>query len=138
MKSALVREALKALIEREAARRFAPLGGTEPDLKAIPRRRTETEVIILDPSVWIEIVRSADTILAALLDAGEDTRASVQSRVSFRLSNFRQRETLCGVAKTPQAVGASHPEVMELHRWRTYLFGRGIGYVDADVWRPRG
>jgi Arc/MetJ family transcription regulator len=38
-KSALVREALKALIEREAARRLADLGGTEPGAKYIPRRR---------------------------------------------------------------------------------------------------
>ena len=36
--SALVREALKALIEREAARRLARLGGSEPGLTA-PRRR---------------------------------------------------------------------------------------------------
>ena len=38
-KSALIREALKALVEREAARRLARLGGSEPDLKRIPRRR---------------------------------------------------------------------------------------------------
>ncbi|MCW5724190.1 MAG: type II toxin-antitoxin system VapB family antitoxin [Maricaulaceae bacterium] len=38
-KAALVREALKALIERESARRLARLGGTEPDLQAPPRRR---------------------------------------------------------------------------------------------------
>jgi Arc/MetJ family transcription regulator len=38
-RSALVREALRALIEREAARRLARLGGSEPDLTAIPRRR---------------------------------------------------------------------------------------------------
>jgi Arc/MetJ family transcription regulator len=38
-KSSLVREALKALIERESARRLARLGGTEPRLKAPPRRR---------------------------------------------------------------------------------------------------
>jgi Arc/MetJ family transcription regulator len=37
-KSSLIREALKALIERESARRLARLGGTEPDLKAPPRR----------------------------------------------------------------------------------------------------
>jgi Arc/MetJ family transcription regulator len=37
-KSALVREALKALVEREAARRLARLGGSEPRLK-LPRRR---------------------------------------------------------------------------------------------------
>ena len=38
-KSALVREALKALIERESARRLARLGGTQSRLKAPPRRR---------------------------------------------------------------------------------------------------
>ncbi|WP_353207595.1 type II toxin-antitoxin system VapB family antitoxin [Sphingorhabdus sp.] len=38
-KSALVREALKALIERESARRLALLGGSEPELEAAPRRR---------------------------------------------------------------------------------------------------
>jgi Arc/MetJ family transcription regulator len=37
-KSSLVREALKALIERESARRLARLGGSEPAMKA-PRRR---------------------------------------------------------------------------------------------------
>ena len=40
-KSALVREALKALIERESARRLARLGGSEPELRAPPRRRFE-------------------------------------------------------------------------------------------------
>ena len=38
-KSAVVREALKALVEREAARRLALLGGSEPDIRPIPRRR---------------------------------------------------------------------------------------------------
>jgi len=39
-KAALIREALKALIERESARRLASLGGSMPGLKSIPRRRT--------------------------------------------------------------------------------------------------
>jgi Arc/MetJ family transcription regulator len=38
-KSSLVREALKALIERESARRLARLGGSEPGLETPPRRR---------------------------------------------------------------------------------------------------
>lgn len=38
--AALLREGLRALIEREAARRLASLGGTEPDLQPIPRRRS--------------------------------------------------------------------------------------------------
>ncbi len=40
-KSAVVREALKALIERESARRLAQLGGTEPNLEPIRRRRLD-------------------------------------------------------------------------------------------------
>lgn len=39
-KSALVREALKALIEREAARRLVLLGGSDPMASAGPRRRS--------------------------------------------------------------------------------------------------
>ena len=38
-KTALVRAGLEALIAREAARRLAALGGTEPQLRSIPRRR---------------------------------------------------------------------------------------------------
>jgi Arc/MetJ family transcription regulator len=38
-KAALVREALRQLVQREAARRLAALGGTMPDLKPIPRRK---------------------------------------------------------------------------------------------------
>ena len=40
-KSALVREALEALIQRESARRLAKLGGSEPDLRPIPRRQPD-------------------------------------------------------------------------------------------------
>lgn len=38
-RTALVREGLRALIERESARRLARLGGTEPDVTEVPRRR---------------------------------------------------------------------------------------------------
>jgi Arc/MetJ family transcription regulator len=37
--SAVVREGLKALVERESARRLARLGGTEPQLELGPRRQ---------------------------------------------------------------------------------------------------
>lgn len=40
-KSALVKEALKALIERESAHRLALLGGSETKLKPVPRRQSE-------------------------------------------------------------------------------------------------
>jgi Arc/MetJ family transcription regulator len=38
-RTAVIHEGLKALIERESARRLARLGGSEPRLGAIPRRR---------------------------------------------------------------------------------------------------
>ncbi len=39
-KTALVRRGLEALIALESSRRLAALGGTEKDLKAVPRRRS--------------------------------------------------------------------------------------------------
>ncbi|HET9188591.1 MAG TPA: type II toxin-antitoxin system VapB family antitoxin [Acidothermaceae bacterium] len=41
-KTALVREALVALIERESARRLARLGGSDPGVREAPRRRAKT------------------------------------------------------------------------------------------------
>lgn len=41
-KTAVIREGLKALIERESARRLAKMGGTEPLAVSIPRRHEET------------------------------------------------------------------------------------------------
>lgn len=38
-KTALVKAGLKALVERESARRLASLGGSEKLLRRIPRRR---------------------------------------------------------------------------------------------------
>ncbi len=42
-KSSLVREALRALIQRESAKRLALLGGSEPRLSDTPRRQSETD-----------------------------------------------------------------------------------------------
>ena len=39
-KTALVRRGLEALIARESARRLAVLGGSEPALQPVPRRRS--------------------------------------------------------------------------------------------------
>lgn len=39
-KTAVIHEGLRALIERESARRLARLGGSEPSLRPVPRRRT--------------------------------------------------------------------------------------------------
>jgi len=41
-RTTLLREGLKALVERESARRLARLGGSEPGLDEIPRRKGAT------------------------------------------------------------------------------------------------
>lgn len=41
-RTALVHAGLKALIERESARRLARLGGSEAQLRPVPRRRPES------------------------------------------------------------------------------------------------
>ena len=43
-KTAVIHEGLKALIAREKARRLARLGGSEPQLTAVPRRRVPKQV----------------------------------------------------------------------------------------------
>lgn len=42
-KTALIRVALRALIERESARRLAALGGIAPNFPDIPRRRVSRD-----------------------------------------------------------------------------------------------
>ncbi len=41
-RTALIHEGLRALIERESARRLARLGGSEAQLRPAPRRRPES------------------------------------------------------------------------------------------------
>ena len=42
-KTAVIHEALRALVQRESARQLAELGGSQPDLKPVPRRRFEPD-----------------------------------------------------------------------------------------------
>ena len=41
-KAALVNEGLRALVERESARRLAALGGSAPEIRSVSRRRLES------------------------------------------------------------------------------------------------
>ncbi len=42
-RTALIHAGLAALIERESARRLARLGGSEPQLREVPRRRSNPD-----------------------------------------------------------------------------------------------
>lgn len=41
-KTAVIHEGLRALIQRESGRRLALLGGSEPALRPVPRRRSQS------------------------------------------------------------------------------------------------
>jgi Arc/MetJ family transcription regulator len=41
-RTALIHAGLRALIERESARRLAKLGGSDPELTPVPRRRPKS------------------------------------------------------------------------------------------------
>lgn len=132
-KSSLIKEALKALIERESAKRLANLGGSEPQLEAIPRRQASTWMMVLvDTSVWVGHLRSNEPRLAGLL-----TRNQVLShpfvRGELALGNLRQRDLiLSALDNLPQAPIAFADEVnffIESHS----LFGLGIGLIDVHL-----
>ena len=66
-KSALVREALTALVQREAARRLALLGGSQPNLKTDPTSPS-SKMILVDTSIWVDHLRKGDLGMQRLLD----------------------------------------------------------------------
>lgn len=134
-KTALVRQGLQALIERESARRIARLGGqragsaghAEAQDPAGPRH-----VILVDTSVWVDHLRSGDTRLAAMLEHGAVLGHPwvVGELALGQLAHGT--EVLHLLRSLPQAERASDTELallVEQHR----LFGRGIGYVDVAL-----
>lgn len=65
-KAELIREALKALVDREIAWRLAKLGGVKPGFGPFPA--DVLPMILIDTSVWIEHLRRRDKTLARLLN----------------------------------------------------------------------
>jgi predicted nucleic acid-binding protein len=89
-------------------------------------------VILVDTSVWVEHLRSANPILSALLDGGE-VIAHPLVIGELALGNLQQRDDLLrDLRRLPQAISSSHAEVLQFID-REALFGRGIGYVDAHL-----
>jgi|GEM_PF-964193 len=133
-KTALVREALKALIERESARRLAR-HSAKPESAAPAAVRTG--VILDDTSVWGDHLRRGDDELALLLDRGQVAiHPSVTGELA--LGYLEPRESILrALEDLPQTSIATEQEVLQLIDSYA-LFGTGIGYVDAHLWRRRG
>ena len=89
-------------------------------------------MILVDTSVWVEHLRSANATLTDLLGDGE-VLGHPFVLGELALGNLRQRtDVLRMLRRLPQAASASHGEVLELVE-REALFGRGIGYFDAHL-----
>ena len=69
-RSALLKEALSALIERESARRLARLGGQRAKTAGRPPPQTRQPVMPVDSSIWIDHFRRGNAALAGLLETG--------------------------------------------------------------------
>ena len=69
-KSSLVREALKALIERESARRLARLGGSEPEHQGPAEAAAGGRLILVDTSIWIDHLRADNSTLKSCSTPG--------------------------------------------------------------------
>ena len=130
-KSALVRQALRALIERESARRLAQLGGSASRSRG-NSATADPCVILVDTSVWVDHLRTGNPKLAALLHNGQ-VLAHPFVLGELALADLGPRNEILGLlANLPQVRTATDPEALVLienHR----LFGRGIGFIDAHL-----
>lgn len=89
-------------------------------------------MILVDTSVWVDHLRTADRILAGLLDAGM-VLAHPFVIGELALGNLRQREiVLDAMSGLPCASVATDAEVLHFIDCQA-LFGRGIGYVDVHL-----
>lgn len=89
-------------------------------------------MILVDTSVWIDHLRSADDGLAHLLDIGQVlTHPFIVGELA--LGSLRRRDLILQTLQDLQQVDvATQQEVLHFIT-RHALFGRGIGYVDAHL-----
>jgi predicted nucleic acid-binding protein len=89
-------------------------------------------VILVDTSVWIDHLRSADDVLAHLLDVGQVLMHPFIVG-ELALGSLHQRDLILQTLQDlQQADVATEQEVLHFIA-RHALFGRGIGYVDAHL-----
>ena len=89
-------------------------------------------MILVDTSVWVDHLRRGDAALVKLLTSGQ-VLAHTAVIGEIGLGNLANRREVLGLlANLPQAVQATHDEVMSFIATHE-LFGLGIGYVDAHL-----
>jgi predicted nucleic acid-binding protein len=89
-------------------------------------------MILVDTSIWIDHLRSGDTVLQKLLEKGQVlSHPFVIGELA--MGNLKQRDVVLNALRDlPKAIVAQEDETLYFIRERT-LFGLGIGYVDAHL-----
>ena len=89
-------------------------------------------MILVDSSVWIGHLRSTDEQLMRLLESGQVlTHPSIIGELA--VGHLADRTVLLTWLGSLQAsLVASHEEILALIE-NNFLFGRGIGYLDAEI-----
>ncbi|HEX4182140.1 MAG TPA: type II toxin-antitoxin system VapC family toxin [Caulobacteraceae bacterium] len=89
-------------------------------------------MILVDTSIWADHLRSGDSALSDLLNAGSVLgHAFVVGELA--LGHLRQRRTVLDLlANLPQAIVAQDAEVLRFID-ANEIFGRGVGYIDAHL-----
>jgi hypothetical protein len=89
-------------------------------------------MILVDTSVWIDHLRSADTLLSELLSRGHVvTHPFLVGELA--MGSLKQRDVILEALKSlPQVTVARDDEVLHFVSSRS-LYGVGIGYIDAHL-----
>lgn len=89
-------------------------------------------MILVDTSIWIDHLRQHEEHLAHVLRAGlVITHPYVIGELA--LGNLKNRNAILeGLHDLPQAVVATDEEVLRFVE-KNAVFGRGIGYIDANL-----
>jgi len=89
-------------------------------------------VILVDTGVWIDHLRRGDPRLSGMLERG-DILGHPWVTGELALGHLHRREVVLHlIRQLPQATVATPAEILEFIE-RHELFGRGVGYVDAQL-----
>lgn len=89
-------------------------------------------MILVDTSVWIDHLRSKESLLSNVLEGGEVmTHPFVVGELAC--GNLKDRQKVLGLlSNLPETLVATEPEVLQFIELRN-LMGRGIGYIDVHL-----
>lgn len=89
-------------------------------------------MILVDTSVWIDHLRSGDSVLVSLLNTRQ-VLAHPFVIGELALGNLRQRDVILDTLNDmPRAKIASDEEVLTFIN-QNKLYGLGVGYIDAHL-----